>query len=102
MRGGEREFTQGALDRLLGHARTQHLPKRVEAHTLEKVAEVLRASPEPLSAEDVGRRYSCVGRPSMLGCCGEAQVLEFNQTSSSHIEQYTHPEDARSPFFFLP
>lgn len=56
MRGGEREFTQGALDRLLGHARTQHLPKRVEAHTLEKVAEVLRASPEPLSAEDVGRR----------------------------------------------
>ncbi|RJF68863.1 response regulator [Deinococcus cavernae] len=55
MRGGEREFTQGALDRLLGHARTQNLPKRVEAHTLEKVVEVLRASPVSLSAEEVGR-----------------------------------------------
>lgn len=56
MRGGEREFTQGALDRLLGHARTQHLPKRVEAHTLEKVQELLRTGPVPLSAEEVGRQ----------------------------------------------
>ncbi|GHG02785.1 transcriptional regulatory protein [Deinococcus piscis] len=55
MRGGEREFTQGALDRLLGHAKPQHLPKRVEAHTLEKVGEVLRASSAPMSAEEVGR-----------------------------------------------
>ena len=55
MRGGEREFTQGALDRLMGYAKPQHLPKRVEAHTLEKVAEVLRASPAPMSAEEVGR-----------------------------------------------
>ena len=55
MRGGERQFTQGALDRLLGNARSQNLPKRVEAHTLEKVLDVLRASPHPLSAEEVGR-----------------------------------------------
>ncbi len=54
MRGGERQFTQGALDRLLGHARNQHLPKRVEAHTLDRVLQTLQASPNALSAEEVG------------------------------------------------
>lgn len=54
MRGGEREFTQGALDRLLGHAHSAPLPKRVDAHTLERVLEVLRQAGTPQSAEEVG------------------------------------------------
>lgn len=56
MRGGERQFTQKALDRLLGHTQGQPLPKRVDAHTLSRVQEVLETQGEALTAEDVGQQ----------------------------------------------
>lgn len=49
MQSGEREFTQQALDRLLGHTQGgAALPKRVDANTLERVLGSLRVAQSPL------------------------------------------------------
>lgn len=56
MQGGEREFTQQALDKLLSthHPAAQAAPKRTDSGTLERVLRALQAATEPLSAEQVG------------------------------------------------
>ncbi len=51
-----RNFTQARLDRLLGQSSASHLPKGVDASTLEQVREALIGTDEPLSAEEVGAR----------------------------------------------
>ena len=51
-----RNLTQARLDRLLGRALDTHLPKGVDAATLERVRERLLEADEPLSAEEVGVR----------------------------------------------
>lgn len=49
-------FTQARLDRYLGVAGGGTLPKGIEGHTLERVADLLAAGGAALSAEDVGGR----------------------------------------------
>lgn len=57
MQGGEREFTQQALDKLLAaHSAAPSAPKRSDSGTLERVLEALQETAAPLSAEEVGAR----------------------------------------------
>ena len=55
VRGGQ-SFTQARLDSLLGHSVAAHLPKGVDAATLERVREALLEGGQALSAEEIGAR----------------------------------------------
>lgn len=77
MQSGEREFTQQALDRLLGYQGAAAPPKWVDAHTLERVLSSLREAGAPLSAEEVG-----------------AAVGIHRATAWPYLEQLTESEQA--------
>lgn len=53
---GERNFTQGRLDRLLGHQGEGRLPKGLDPLTLEGVEGAIGSARQPLSAEEVASR----------------------------------------------
>lgn len=55
-RAGQSEhLTQNSVDRLLRHDPVTHLPKGIDASTLERVQHILERHPDALSAEQVGQ-----------------------------------------------
>lgn len=49
-------LTQSGVDRLLRHDPVTHLPKGIDAATLERMQRVLEEQPEPISADFAGQR----------------------------------------------
>lgn len=59
----QNHFDQQQLDRYLGVAGSAPLPRGVDPHTLERVAQLLRMDGTGLSADDVGARIG-LSRPT--------------------------------------
>jgi len=55
-RDQEHNFSQRKLDALLGFAPGEHLPKGIDGETLAEVLGALRASAQPMSAEDISQQ----------------------------------------------